>query len=143
MEKHKHCQIEVNFYKKLLQVKRNTSTIGIRGELGRHPLLLEGLTNSIKYIESIKSKTGDKLVKEALTEAMKSKNNNSWYNKVICLKKQIMTHPPHNHTKAGIKNYRHRILTHMTNKYEEYWHKELNRDTSKAKNKGGNKLRTS
>ena len=73
---------------------------------------------------------------------MKSKHSNTWYNKVAHLKKQINVHSPIYQTKNGIKNYRKRILTHMTKKYEDYWHKELNRETSKSKNKGGNKLRT-
>ena len=30
----------------------------------------------------------------------------------------------------------------MKNKYEDFWHRELTRATSKTNNKGGNKLRT-
>jgi hypothetical protein len=49
-------QLEIKFYKQLLGVKRNTSTIGVRGELGRHPIGIDAINNSLKYIYTVESK---------------------------------------------------------------------------------------
>jgi hypothetical protein len=94
LDKHKPCQLEIKFYKRILQVKNNTPTIGIRGEIGRHPILLDALANSIKYIESINSKPDSRLVKEALKESEKLKTTKSWNTKLGMLRSHIDTVTP-------------------------------------------------
>ena len=47
---YKANQLELKFYKQILKVKHNTSNIGVRGELGRHPISIYALSNSLKYL---------------------------------------------------------------------------------------------
>ena len=65
IENNRINQLELKFYKRILQVKRNTATIGVRGELGRHPIGLYALANSLKYMHTIQQKPNTKLVKQA------------------------------------------------------------------------------
>jgi len=142
LDKHKTSQLEMKFYKQILKVKRNTSTIGIRGELGRHPLLLNAFTNSIKYFHSFNTKPTNKLVNNALLEAKNTRTTKSWYNLVTTLESQISTTHIRAQRKQEIKRHSKNILHKMKIKYEEFWHSELFKDTSNLKNKGGNKLRS-
>jgi hypothetical protein len=134
--------LETKFYRKILQVNRNTTTIGIRGELGRHPILLEALTNAIKYKSSITTKAKNALVREAWTEASLLKASSEWLPTVNTINTQLRTSTPHVLNKRSIKKFGKNVLHSLKFKYEDFWHKELNRDSSTQKNKGGNKLRS-
>jgi len=135
------CKLETKFCKHILQVKRNTSTVAIRGELGRHPLLLKAISRSIKYFNQIKSRPENQLVKQALNESLNLKS--SWYSKLANVTK-LLNIPLYsqNNSKSGLKQFVKRINKDLESKYTEYWHKQLNSATSIAKNRGGNKLRT-
>ena len=87
LEKLKPSQIELKFYKRLLQVKRNTTTLGVRGELGRHPLLLEAINNSIRYVETIQTKPKSALVREAFKETSKTNPTSAWLSKLKSISK--------------------------------------------------------
>ncbi len=142
LDKHKPCQLEIKFYKRILQIKNNTPTIGIRGEIGRHPILLDALTNSIKYIETINSRPDNRLVKQALKEAANLKTSRTWHTNITTLRSHLdMTTPP-NLNKKEIKKYSQTVKHQMKILYVNFWHRELNKETSKIRNKGGNKLRS-
>lgn len=56
LENNDLSHLEIKFYKRLLQVKRNTVTLAVRSELGRHPITIKAISRSIKYFSQIKQK---------------------------------------------------------------------------------------
>lgn len=142
LDKHKPCQLEIKFYKHILKIKTKSSTAGVRGELGRHPILLNALTNSLKYLETVKSKPDNKLVKEALKESNLMQSSDAWHTRVKTLSSSLKTELPISTNKNTVKRYSDNILHEMKITYEKFWHCELTKTTSKTKNKGGNKLRS-
>ena len=143
LDNNKLSQLETKFYKRILQVKRNTSTLGVRGELGRHPTSLHAIINSIKFFYTIKSKE-NKLVYEALKELelQKRQSTKNWLNQVQQLSSLLGVNAPVNLSKNKIKQLGHKITKQLKSTYENYWYQQLNQENSKNKNKGGNKLRT-
>ena len=136
-------QVELKFYRRLLHVKRNTSIIGIRGKLGRHPITLTALLNSIKYLNKLQSTKQDKLVNLALQESKTSQHKASWYNKVEKLMTDLKLNPDTvHHTKQSSKIFAKSIERKLKNAYEQYWHTQLYSNNSISADKGGNKLRT-
>ena len=55
-------------------MKRNTATTGVRGELGRHPIGIAALSNSLKFLKILEQKPNDALVKQALIEQSNPKH---------------------------------------------------------------------
>ena len=45
-------QLEMKFYRKILHVKRNAPILGVRGELGRHPLSIKAICRSISFLNN-------------------------------------------------------------------------------------------
>lgn len=126
--------LELKFYKRLLHVRRNTPTIAVRGELGRHPLTIKAIAKSIKYFNQIKSKPENKLVVKALQESISMSNQGqaTWYSKLTKLTQTInspLTSP--NTSKSYLKTFNRNTEKNLTNKYEDLWHKQLNSTTSK------------
>lgn len=142
IEKHKPSQLEIKFYKKILQVNKTTATTGVRGELGRHPILLEALANSVKYKTSLATKPSNSLVREALTELSNLKASSEWLPTVNTLATQLQVRSPNVLNKNHIKKFGNKILHSLKTEYEDHWHRDLNRELSSQKNKGGNKLRS-
>ena len=101
-------QLEIKFYKRLLQVKRNTATLAVRSELGRHPITLKAINRSIKYFSQIQQKPGHKLVKQALDESIKldSMGNKTWYTQYVKIKQNInIPNIPITSTKYTLKHH--------------------------------------
>ena len=140
------AHLELKFYKRLLNVKRTTATLAIRGELGIHPITIEAIGRSLKYLNTINQKEG-KLVFLALQENMAlSQANpklNTWYNKITSLAEalQISTQASST-TKHGLKKYSKSIESKLKLNYNTFWYHELNKATAKSNLSGGNKLRT-
>ena len=137
-------QLELKYCRGLLKVKRNTATTGVRGELGRHPIGISALSNSMKYLKTLEQKPNDTLVKQALIEQSNPNHKqNSWYNHVKELEKTFHIQPPRiNPTKAHIKSYYKVIKGTLQSEYENLWLNRLHATQSITKGKGGNKLRT-
>ena len=138
-------QLETKFYRKLLHVKKNTPILGIRGELGRHPIAIKAINRSIKFYNKCLDRTDDKLVKQAMIEATNQhhKGTKSWFTKFEDLNKNLSPRP----AQSNMTNYQKRKLNKsyersIQNKYEDYWLEQINSTQSKSKNRGGNKLRT-
>jgi len=125
-------QIELKFYRRL-----------IRGELGRHPITLTAILNSIKYFIKTQSTKQDKLVYLALQASKAIQHKSAWYTKMQKIMAELKINPNTVlHTKQiGIrfaKNIEHKLKT----AYEKHWQTQLHSETSVSANKGGNKLRT-
>ncbi len=139
--------LEQRFYRQILRVKRNTSTTGVRGELGRHPLTIYALSNSIKYLYSIQAKPEHKLVRQALDETININPKKSWSNLVKEVEQTVNINntplntltPP---TKPHVKKIYKSTIRALKSSYELYWWDQLNSDQSRSKGRGGNKLRT-
>jgi hypothetical protein len=138
-------QLEMKFYKRLLHVKRHTSNLAVRGELGRHPITLKAVSQSIKYFNHILQRPETKLVKQALNESknLDLEGKKTWYTK---LRQTLQTFniPPNpvtssKHQQKTLDKRTHRMLELG---YEKYWCNQINSTLGRAKNKGGNKLRT-
>lgn len=144
LDKNKISQLELKFYRRLLQVRRNTPVLGIRGELGRHPLTISAIANSIKYLHTIENKNNGQLVKEALAESrnMANTRKSSWIHKLNQLKANLPSINTTNNSGKKVNKVAQKWEKHMKLYYEEYWANKLNSQDSLTGNKGGNKLRT-
>lgn len=142
IEDNKLSTLELKFYRRLLGVKRSTPISGIRGELGRHPIALNAITQAIKYFNHIQSKDQKSIVNQALIES--GKLQNSWLAKQQTIKSQLNLTP----NQPGTRNRQPRkkeaplIERSLKTQYQQHWRNAIERETSKAGNKGGNKLRT-
>ncbi len=135
--------LELKFYKRLLRVKRNAATVGVRGELGRHPIGLYALANSLKYLQTVMNKENEKLVKQALVESQNlGETQSSWYKHVKEIEKTLNVQTPRTNTKSSVKMYYKATMKKLKVAYENEWFKQLTAKESKKKGKGQNKLRT-
>jgi len=137
--------LELKFYKQILRVRRNTPTTGVRGELGRHPLSLYAISNSIKYLYSIQIKPEHKLVKQALKESQTLNPKRSWSHLVKEAEHTIHNNSipfPNPSSKPLVKKAYKSTVRTLKGKYEQYWWEQLTSTQSRTKGRGGNKLRT-
>ncbi len=49
-ENHKTSLLELKFLKRIIQVRRNTATVGVRAELARNPMAIYTTASSVKYL---------------------------------------------------------------------------------------------
>jgi predicted transposase YbfD/YdcC len=129
----------------LLHVRRNTPTLAVRGELGRYPITLKAIARSLKFFHQTINKSEDKLAKQALTESIRlnEEGANTWFTKLDKTRKTLqLPCPPSNLTKYQQKKFNQTIERTLEAGYKKFWIQQINNTTSKAKNKGGNKLRT-
>lgn len=142
----KLSSLELKFYKRILGVRRNTSSLAVRGEIGRPPLLLEAIYRSIKHMLVIQNKGANKLVKQALKENIILVENGKkcWLKQVMGTLKDInMQHLAN--ASIGIKEVKRtgkKIKTHLLSRYKTFWAYQLDQDTSPRNKNMGNKLRT-
>jgi len=145
LEKNSLSAIELKFYRRLLGVKRNTSTIGIRGELGRYPLSILAIKQFVKYINMINTRKNDSLVKAALSEDTKryqAGKRNSMYHTYVNLLESIKEKPiSNNETKTKIKKFSGKVERKLQERYRQHWFENISATASRT-NRGGNKLRT-
>ena len=66
--------LEIKFYKRLLKVRRNTSTMAVRGELGRYPISIKAVNRAVKFYNQTLFKPEKTLVKQALNESIELHN---------------------------------------------------------------------
>ena len=138
-------QLELKFCRRLLHVKRNTPLIGVRGELGRYPITIKAITRSIKYLNQIEKRAQGKLIKDAMQECIALENNGqtTWFSELHRFSQTLdipIISP--NNSKDQLKTFIRKTEKKLENKYDIFWHQQLNLSTSKVKNRGGNKLRT-
>jgi hypothetical protein len=134
--------LELKFYKRLLQVRRNTPTLAVRGELGRYPITISAITSAIRYYYSIRTKPANKLVHDALEENIKlhKMGMSSWYGKLANLLKvlkldSLLTEIPSKFAKTkGSKVLENRLRS----RYESYWLYNISKETSNKRNVGKN-----
>jgi len=145
IEANKISQTELKFYRRILGVRRNTSLIGIRGELGRHPLVLRAIVNSIKHYVNIKNKPQNKLVKIALEENKKlsAHSKRTWFSKLTAIMTELNIATDIERTDPDrIKALTQRLHNKLKSDYETHWKAALDTDSSVNRQSGGNKLRT-
>lgn len=145
LEKNSLSTIELKFYKRLLKVKRNTATMGIRGELGRYPISIQAVKNFAKFINIIDTRKEGSLIKAALAENKsqhQAGQKNTLYGTYASLINTLKLKPLSNESsKNKIKKFANKIETAIKAKYRTYWSENLAAPTTHNK-KGGNKLRT-
>ena len=130
--------------KYLLGVHRNSTNLAVKGELGKHPLLIECLYQSLNFWMRTSNVTPDSVVKKSFLDSLISKPlETSW---VQCIFKII--------TQFGFNNlwenqyfmsgshYSKPVRDLMILKYEKDWLSRINRNTPTESGKGKNKLRT-
>lgn len=139
------AQLELKFYKRILQVKRNTATLAVRGELGVYPISIEAICRSISYFNNISNKPLNKVVQSALAESMAQYNSGttSWYGNLVktCQKLNIQYTSPET-SKYKIKRFRIQIEKQLKGRYNRFWFTNINLTTAKNNKTRGNKLRT-
>ena len=73
-------KLHVNFLKYVLGVHKKATNSAVMGELGRYPIYIEVLCNSVKYFKRINSDHVSTLLKNAFKESnnLHSISKNSW-----------------------------------------------------------------
>ena len=133
------------FYRYILGVKKHTPIVGIYGETGRYPLLIEAINNSLKFLLRI-IKTENILLNAALAENidLTKKGKPNWLKGL----KELLSHmgldncferfPPN---LSQLENTIRSSNTILQNVFKTEWSKNLNKDKSKD-GQSGNKLRS-
>ena len=110
----------------LLSVQKKTSRLAVLGELGRYPVLIKAIVQSIMYERCILKYQRGALVGQALVEMQVLNDSNSWQGRVNSLK-----------TLLDIQNYpeywsEKRVSKHITNKvqskFEIFFKEQINRE---------------
>ena len=140
------AQLEIKFYKRLLKVKRNTATLGVRGELGRYPLTIYALCNFFQYLHSLALIPDSKLVKKALQESKLQDEQNT--KSLYTIAKNTanffgLSMNPNISSKHNLNRLKRGTIKTLQAHYRNHWSKQINSMNSQHINRvGGNKLRT-
>ena len=97
LEDNSMTKLEIKFYKRLLQVKKHTPTLAVRGELGQSFATLKAICRSVHYFNQIKQKPVNKIIQHALYESMEldKEGSKTWYIKLKHAKQKPSEY--HNH----------------------------------------------
>ena len=111
--------------------------MAVYAELGRYPLFVDQLVQSLKYLDYIQNETENKLLKEFCEAISKDK----WENPLTTLGNQLakyMRTIPVKNKKAFFAS----IKKNFKISFGEYLHRHISSEISMSGKKGGNKLRT-
>ena len=114
------------FLRYSLGVDRKAPTIGIYGETGRYPIVIDMLCNSSHFVERLKKMPHDSLLYQSYKENISSVNKNSWFYNINKLTSTIKDGDEFNLKKL------------LINKFIHFWKSKLFDDAGKE---NGNKLR--
>lgn len=134
-------KIHIKLCKYVLECTRRATNIAVRGELGRLPLFLEVVFNTIKYLVRLSNADCTGLICDAYIESKKlhSENKPCWFNCVDEILSYFNIDINNIMGKSTHVLKRH-IFKVIIQKYKKIWNTELFRDNRSGK--GGNKLRT-
>ena len=96
---------KLNLCKYVLGVNRKTTNDAVRGELGRYPLLIDILSQTVRYYERIKTLENESLVKLSYLDSIQTNYKSSW---TSCIQTVYSEFSPN-------------ILESMKSKYQEEW----------------------
>jgi hypothetical protein len=106
--------IHKTFCKYVLEVNKRTTNIGVMGELGRYPLMLEVLLNMLSYYVRLLN-SDEILLKEAffVSEQLVNENKGSWTSCVKAISRFLGLSP----VKFKRKLIRHKVIKLLQEKY--------------------------
>ena len=129
-------KVELKFYKNLLQVRRNTSSIAVRGELGRYPIDIDILESMLKFWVRGQRLEENCLVKKAFKEniALHQSGVRCWTSAIYDLCDHLGI------TKHNLPKTLSMIKHKLQSKYQSYWKTQITKEQGYTS--GKNKLRT-
>ena len=109
----------------LLSVQKKTSRLAVLGELGRYPVLIRAIVQSIMYEHCILKYQPGALVGQALSEMQVLGDSKSWQGRVKCMKTllDIPEYPEYWSEKRVSKN----ITDKIQSKFEIFFKEEINK----------------
>lgn len=128
-------KLQLKFCRYLLGVHRKSSSVAVRSELGRYPLLIHLLTFSVKYWLNVCDYNLNSFARKAYLDSYSNSFNClNWANIVQrLLTINAMNETWHNQG-SKYKNKTVRLFNSiLTNTYLEQWHKYIDRDDGKLR----------
>lgn len=125
--------------KYLLEVNKRATTIGVMGELGRFPIMIEVILNMLSYYARLYFSDNELLTQAFFASEQLSKDKkSSWFS---CIKVIIdFMGIPEGKLFINEKINKRLVLKTLHEKYKKSWHEQLFRDYPNQDH--GNKLRT-
>ena len=123
----------------ILGVSKKSPKIAVYGETGRFPLLVEAITNSVKYFYRLNNLSRDEnvILCDAFLEGQKLTTKNTWYNNMKCIMHKCSISP--SLETANLSMIIKTVKNYLQNEFIKGWKSDLFNDT---RSKGhGNKLR--
>ena len=110
----------------LLSVQKKTSRLAVLGELGRYPVLVKAIAQSIMYKHCIMKYQPEALVGQAVSEMQVLDDSNSWVGRVQSVKTllEIPEYPEHWSDKRVSRD----ITTRIQSKFEIFFKNEINEE---------------
>ena len=130
--------LHLKLCKRALGVHSKATNMAVYAELGRYPLFVDQLVQSLKYMDYIQNETENKLLKEFFEAISKDKWENPLTTLGNQLAKYMRTIPPVKNKKAFFAS----IKKNFKISFGEYLHRHISSEISMSGKKGGNKLRT-
>ena len=136
-------KLHLKLCKYIAGVHSKTTTMGVYGDLGRLPLYVDQITQSVKYYYRLISPNSNKLLTEFYNnmESMglpQQKNGLSSFANEILRRSKL--HLPH--SSKAMAGFAYKLKTYLRHEFTSYWASLINTDFTKTKARGGNKLRT-
>jgi hypothetical protein len=134
-------KLHLKFCKLILGVHTKTTNLAVYSELGRYPLLIDQIVQSVKYLDYIENETNNALLKSFYINCKDGNTipSQDFLTKFIAqLSNSLRVKPP----KRNKKYFYFKLKATLKINFESYWKKLLLTDISLSCKKGGNKLRT-
>jgi len=128
-----NCHLK--FCRFALGVSKRAPNIGIYGEIGRFPLAIEAVLNSVKFWHRVQNMSNSSLLQKAYNEMVNLNLDNSWYTSM----KSLLTKAGTIHNNPSLVTVINGIKPILEGQYLQFWRNKLFDDKNKA---NGNKLRS-
>ena len=108
----------------VLSVQKKTSRLAVLGELGRYPVLLQAIQQSLMYEWSIRKYQPDSLVGQAVSE-MEGLGQDTWLSRVQSIRKLLdIPLPPLYFTEDMVRS---NVCKKLKSKFDVFYLREMNR----------------
>lgn len=125
----------------LLSVHKKTSRLCVLGELGKYPLLITGLSSTLKYAWSIQNSVSDSLLSDTITEmrSFSDQGDDCWLKRVDSLHKLLnIPKLPSYYKESSVGKI---ITKKLSAKFDRYYLSEINKVKPDAEGIDRSKLR--
>ena len=133
-------KLHLKFCKRILGVHTKSTNMAIYAELGRYPLFIEQICQSLKYLNYIENDTENSLLKK-FYKNIKDSDRLSKLCNLYQMRNQLGNYVNVLPITNSTGEYK-RLKNNLQSSFDIYWYNMVNTDISMSGKDGGNKLRT-